>query len=63
MVGAVKGIDPLTQHHYDDTRRYVDQVQGLSERDRYQIFEGNARRVYPRLDALLDKRGHPGKAE
>ena len=62
MVGAVKGIDPETGHHYDDTKRYVDQVKALSEQDRYKIFEGNARRVYPRLDALLKKRGRPGKA-
>jgi 4-oxalmesaconate hydratase len=55
MVGAVKGIDPQTGHHYDDTKRYVDQVKSLSEQDRYKIFEGNARRVYPRLDARLKK--------
>jgi 4-oxalmesaconate hydratase len=61
MVGAVKGIDPETGHHFDDTKRYIDQVKGLSEENRYKIFEGNARRVYPRLDALLTKRGHPGK--
>ena len=24
MVGAVRGIDPQTGHHFDDTRRYVD---------------------------------------
>ncbi|HKA45524.1 MAG TPA: amidohydrolase family protein [Burkholderiales bacterium] len=57
MVGAVKGIDPQTGHHYDDTKRYIDQIRGLSEHDRHKIFEGNARRVYPRLDALLKKRG------
>jgi 4-oxalmesaconate hydratase len=61
MLGAVKGIDPETGHHYDDTKRYIDQVKTLSEGDRYKIFEGNARRVYPRLDRLLAKRGHPGK--
>jgi 4-oxalmesaconate hydratase len=32
-------------------------VEGLSEAARYKIFEGNARRVYPRLDALLTRRG------
>ena len=26
MIGAVKGIDPETGHHFDDTKRYVDQV-------------------------------------
>ena len=61
MLGAVKGIDPQTGHNYDDTKRYVDQVQSLDEGDRYKIFEGNARRVYPRLDAQLSKRGKPGK--
>jgi 4-oxalmesaconate hydratase len=61
MVGAVKGIDPETGHHFDDTKRYVDQVKSISEADRYKIFEGNARRVYPRLDALLKKRGKPGR--
>jgi 4-oxalmesaconate hydratase len=60
MIGAVKGIDPQTGHHYDDTKRYIDQVKGLSEESRYKIFEGNARRVYPRLDRLLTKRRHPG---
>lgn len=49
MVGAVRGIDPDTGHHYDDTRRYVDQLQSLSEADRQKIFEGNARRVFGRL--------------
>ncbi|MDQ6620050.1 MAG: amidohydrolase [Pseudomonadota bacterium] len=62
MLGAVKGIDPTTGHYYDDTRRYVDQIGALSDVDRYKIFEGNARRVYPRLDRLLAKRGHPGRA-
>jgi 4-oxalmesaconate hydratase len=61
MLGAVKGVDPETGHNYDDTKRYVDQVQRLDESDRYKIFEGNARRVYPRLDAQLKKRGKPGR--
>jgi 4-oxalmesaconate hydratase len=63
MLGAVKGIDPETGHHYDDTKRYVDQLAQLGEADRHKIFEGNARRVYPRLDAQLKKRGRgKGKA-
>jgi 4-oxalmesaconate hydratase len=56
MVGAVKGIDPETGHHFDDTKRYVDQLKSVSDADRKKLFEGNARRVYPRLDALLKKR-------
>jgi 4-oxalmesaconate hydratase len=61
MLGAVKGIDPETGHHFDDTRRYVDQVKSFTDADRYKIFEGNARRVYPRLDRLLERRGKPGR--
>jgi 4-oxalmesaconate hydratase len=56
MLGAVKGIDPETGHNYDDTKRYVDQLAGLSDADRHKIFEGNARRVYPRLDKRLASR-------
>ncbi|MEV4346818.1 amidohydrolase family protein [Actinoplanes sp. NPDC049596] len=48
MVGAVRGIDPETGHHFDDTRRYVDAL-GLSDEDRFKVYEGNARRVFPRL--------------
>lgn len=56
MIGAVRGIDPETGHYFDDTRRYVDALD-LDEADRRKIFEGNARRVYPRLDALLSSQG------
>jgi len=56
MVGAVKGIDPETGHHFDDTKRYVDQIGSLSAEDKRKVFEGNARRVYGRLDAALKQR-------
>jgi 4-oxalmesaconate hydratase len=52
MVGAVRGIDPRTGHYYDDTKRYVDALP-LSEADRQRVYAGNARRVYPRLNARL----------
>ena len=55
MVGAVRGIDPRTGHYYDDTKRYIDQVSWLSETDRKKIFMDNARRVYPRLSARLQR--------
>jgi 4-oxalmesaconate hydratase len=48
MVGAVRGVDPRTGHHFDDTRRYIEAL-GLTPDDRAKVFEGNARRVYPRL--------------
>jgi 4-oxalmesaconate hydratase len=52
----VRGIDPLTGHYFDDTKRYVDAVV-LTEQQRAQVYEGNARRAYPRLDAVLAERG------
>jgi 4-oxalmesaconate hydratase len=57
MIGAVRGKDPDTGHYFDDTKRYVDQCEALSDADRAAIFEGNARRVYPRLDAQLKAKG------
>jgi 4-oxalmesaconate hydratase len=56
MVGAVRGIDPETGHYFDDTRRYVDALD-LTDEDRHKVYEGNARRVYPRLDTALKERG------
>jgi 4-oxalmesaconate hydratase len=52
MVGAVRGIDPTTGHYFDDTKRYIDAL-NISDVERHAIFEGNARRVFPRLDAQL----------
>jgi len=56
MLGAVRGVDPQTGHHFDDTRRYIDALDISAEAKR-QIFELNVRRVYPRLDAQLKARG------
>ncbi|NBW48239.1 MAG: amidohydrolase, partial [Betaproteobacteria bacterium] len=57
MIGAVRGIDPHTGHHYDDTKRYIEASQILSAEDKHMIYEGNARRVFPRLDARLKQKG------
>lgn len=56
MLGAVRAIDPQTGFPFDDTKRYVDKL-GLTEEDKRRVFELNARRVYPRLDAALRSRG------
>ncbi|TLY68578.1 MAG: amidohydrolase [Gammaproteobacteria bacterium] len=56
MVGAVRGIDPRTGHYFDDTRRYIDAL-SLAAAVKERIYEENARRVFPRLDALLKARG------
>jgi 4-oxalmesaconate hydratase len=52
MVGAVRGIDPETGHYYDDTRRYVDNA-AIADVDRRKVLEGNARKVYPRINRLI----------
>jgi 4-oxalmesaconate hydratase len=56
MIGAVRGIDRETGHYFDDTRRYIDALP-IDGADKQRIFEGNARRVYPRLDAHLKAQG------
>jgi 4-oxalmesaconate hydratase len=58
MIGAVRSRNPRDgNNYYDDTKRYVDAIKDLSDADRQTIFEGNARKVYPRLDRELKKRG------
>ena len=56
MLGAVRGADPDTGVAWDDTKAYVDAA-GLPDDDRSKVFEGNARRVYPLLDAQLKVAG------
>ena len=57
MIGAVRGIDPETGFHYDDTKRYIEASTILSAQDKHKVYEGNARRVFPRLDAALKAKG------
>jgi 4-oxalmesaconate hydratase len=57
MIGAVRGIDPQTGHYYDDTKRYIENSLILDGYDRELIYEGNARRVFPRLDTQLKQKG------
>ncbi len=52
MVGAVRGIDPETGHYYDDTERYVDAA-AIGADAKAKVFEGNARKVYPRINKRL----------
>ncbi|MBO0869850.1 MAG: amidohydrolase [Micromonosporaceae bacterium] len=56
MLGAVRGADPATGIAWDDTKRYIDAAD-LDAEQKQQIYEGNARRVYPRLDARLAAEG------
>ena len=56
MLGAVRGDNPAGDFPWDDTKRYLDHAP-LTDADRAKVFDGNARRVYPRLDAALTARG------
>jgi 4-oxalmesaconate hydratase len=58
MIGAVRGIDPQTGFYFDDTKRYIESSTQLSPDQRHQIYEGNARRVFTRLNQYLEKQGH-----
>ncbi|PYR44463.1 MAG: 4-oxalomesaconate hydratase, partial [Acidobacteria bacterium] len=53
MVGAVRGIDPETGHYFDDTKRYIDALTSIDAAAKRSIFEGNARKVYPRIAGAL----------
>jgi 4-oxalmesaconate hydratase len=57
MIGAVRGIDPQTGHYFDDTKRYIESSTQLGAVDRQLIYEGNARRVFSRLDQFLQQQG------
>ena len=57
MIGAVRGVDPESGHYYDDTKRYIEATPNLDAAARRRVYEENARRVYPRLDAVLKARG------
>ncbi|HSZ43305.1 MAG TPA: amidohydrolase family protein [Trebonia sp.] len=56
MLGAVRGDNPETGVSWDDTKRYVDKS-ALTPEDLRKVYELNARRVYPRLDARLKAAG------
>ncbi|GAA2780635.1 amidohydrolase family protein [Mycolicibacterium pallens] len=59
MLGAVRGADPDTGVAWDDTLVYINKL-GLGEEDHHAVVQGNARRVYPRLDRYLASRKPAG---
>ncbi|WP_269748195.1 amidohydrolase family protein [Enterovibrio coralii] len=56
MIGAVRGIDPMTGHYFDDTKRYIDGSK-LNDEDKAKVFNGNTRDVFARMDARLKEVG------
>jgi 4-oxalmesaconate hydratase len=57
MIGAVRGVDPTTGFNFDDTKRYIEATERLTFDEKRAVYEGNVRRVYPRLDAALTSQG------
>ena len=49
--GSGSGIDPETGRSYDDVKPTIESVTSLSTADKTAIFEGNARRVFSRIDS------------
>ena len=49
----MRGIDPRTNHYYDDTKRYIDGNQKITQAQKEAIFAGNARRVFTPVPSLL----------
>jgi 4-oxalmesaconate hydratase len=48
--GSGGGIDPITRRPFDDLKPVIESIDALSPADRDGIFEGNARRLFNRLD-------------
>jgi 4-oxalmesaconate hydratase len=46
--GTGSAKDPATGFWLDDVKRIIDGIESLTAEDRYRIYEGNARNVYPR---------------
>ena len=55
MIGAVKGVDPDTGFHFDDTGRYVRLTPHLSDLQRSAVLRDNTLRVYPRLQSRFSR--------
>ena len=54
MIGAVRGVDPLTGHYFDDTKRYIDKA-SISAEQKKMIFADNCKTVFPRINDHIKK--------
>jgi len=50
MFGTGKAIDPETGRAFDDTIGMINAIDWLSDNDKRKIFEGNARRLFSRVN-------------
>jgi len=51
MFGAVNAIDPKTGRNFEDLVPIFKSIDWLSEEERYNITEGNAKKVFSRMFA------------
>src|SRR5688500_14512947 len=51
MFGAVNAIDPKTGRNFEDLVPIFQSIDWLSDEERYNITEGNARKVFSRMFA------------
>jgi 4-oxalmesaconate hydratase len=49
MFGAVNAIDPKTGRNFEDLVPIFQSIEWLSDEDRRQITEGNAKNVFSRM--------------
>ena len=49
-------IDPRTGRSLNDVKPLIDAIEWLTDEDRYNLYEGNVRRVYTRLQAKLPQK-------
>ena len=47
--GSGSGIDPQSGRQYDDIKPTIESIGALTAEQKYDIFEGNARRLFPRF--------------
>ena len=52
MIGAVRGIDPKPASTTTTPNRYIEASTLLTAAQKQQVYEGNARRVFPRSTPL-----------
>jgi 4-oxalmesaconate hydratase len=55
MFGAINAIDPKTGRNFEDIVPIFQSIDWLSDDERYKITEGNARKVYSRVDFEAEK--------
>jgi 4-oxalmesaconate hydratase len=49
MFGAVNAIDPMTGRNFEDLVPIFQEIDWLSQEERYKITEGNVRKLFPRI--------------